>query len=219
MSTTRRILLTMILLCVSRGLRAQETVSKGDVIIHINGVDAWDGHKFLLDIYVKQNTASIYYAFQDSINSEKLRKDANYQRVYANSIKYNVGNPQSKLAWDTINMLSEKHSVYTRDSKKINLKTDTAYGHLIERVAKASKDELAPDINANAKTTGHFIVVGDGNKVNLTIITSTEKRTISIHALQMKYQPLLAGFIKNTFEKKPDSSTVKKILKWHSIDD
>ncbi|MES2378015.1 MAG: hypothetical protein V4553_15615 [Bacteroidota bacterium] len=211
----KTLLLTFLLFSISSRLWAQDDIKKDDITIHINGSDAWGGHRFLVDIDIKQNTAKIYYAFQDSIRMAKVSKDANYKRAYANTNKYKNGDPKNKAAWDSIGTLFEKYSIYTRAFKKINLKTDTAYRNLIERVVKANKDELSPDINANSKVTKTYIVIADGNSLNLTIITPSAKRTISTHAPDMEHQPLLIGFMKSTLDKKRNSSAAKKISQWH----
>jgi hypothetical protein len=204
----KNLFLTSILLLISSVVLAQNTIQKGDITIQVVGDDPWGDHPFLMDIVQKGNSVKIKYAYCDSINSSDVGKDPQYLDINKRLYRYKSSDPKEKLAWDTVGKIFERHRVYTLSSTSINLKTDTAYSTLVQRVGRVKKQEFMPKVRSRANEP--FIIHSDGFEVTLTIITSTDK------VMMPAYPPLLAGFIKQTLDKKRNSKAVKKILKYYA---
>jgi hypothetical protein len=209
----KNLLIPAFLLIACLRLQAQNDITKGEIKIRATYMNVLSEHDFLIDVDIIENQAKITYISYDSVQHEKVRKDPQYQDISKRIYTYKNNDPKSKLAWDTLGRIFEKHRIHTRDSKNINLKKDTTYRNLLNRVLTASKDELSPDINANAKTTGTFIVTADGGGFNLAIVAPTGKRGIDSNFPELGKQPLLFNFLKTSLGKKSNSRTVKNILK------
>jgi hypothetical protein len=208
----KSLLFTFLLLFVSSRLWAQDDITKDDIKIRVTYFDM-NEHDFLIDVDIIKTTATVTYISYDSIRFENVRKDFQYQAINKRRLAYKNGDPKVRLTEDSISKIYEKHRIYTRDSKKINLNKDTTYRNLIKRILTSSKDELSPDINANAKITKTYIVTSGSGNFNLVIVTPTSKRSIPAHLPQLETEPLLFNFLKSSLGKKPNSSTVKNILK------
>jgi hypothetical protein len=198
--------LIAVLLLLSSTLLAQNVPKKGDMIIHLTGHDAWVDHKFFVDIYKKGNSAKIVFAYHDSIRYSELRKDTEYNRVNNNLTHYKPDDGRRNAIMDTIGMIFERHSTYTRDSLTFNLKTDTIYKNLLLRLAKANKVELAPKIDQRAL---------DGWNIFLKVITEDNNLYIVVPMPILKTHPLLVNFIKSTLDKNKNGNAVKKIRKYY----
>ncbi|MES2378014.1 MAG: hypothetical protein V4553_15610 [Bacteroidota bacterium] len=207
MTKIKSFLLISIFLFISVDLFAQSIVKKGDIVIHLTGNDAFVNHRFYIDIYKKSNSVKVVYSYLDSLKHSEVGKDPEYARVENKKQEYEDNDPKRKLHWDTIGMIFERHKAYTRDSVTINLKTDTAYSNLLQRVANVDKAELAPKIDP---------MVLDGDSMSINIITTDKNMQAAAHAPGAKTHPLLFSFITSTLNKDRKSSAVKKIRKYYT---
>jgi hypothetical protein len=203
----KTLLLIAVCLFTSVELSAQNAVKKGDIVIHLTGNDAFVNHRFYIDIYKKSNSVKVVYSYLDSLKHSEVGKDPEYARVENKKQEYEDGDPRRKLYWDTIGMIFERHKAYTRDSVTINLKTDTAYSNLLQRVAYADKADLAPKIDP---------MVLDGDSMSINIITADKNMQAAAHAPVAKTHPFLFSFITSTLNKDRKSSVVKKIRKYYT---
>lgn len=208
----KNLILAFLLLFIYSGLWAQDDIKKDDIKIRATYFDM-NEHDFLIDVDIMKTTATVTYISYDSISFKNVRKDPQYQAMNKRRLAYKNSDSKLRLTDDSIGKIYEKHRIYTRDSKKINLKKDTVFKNLLNRLLTASKDELSPDVNANAKITRVYIVNADGGGFNLAIVTPTGKRSIPAHLPQLETEPLLFNFLKSSLGKKPNSGTVKNILK------
>jgi hypothetical protein len=209
----KNLLIAVLFVITCLSSQAQNDIKKDDIKIRATYSNVIGDHDFLIDVDIKQSEAKITYICYDSIRYEDVRKDPKFQDIQKRIYSYKNDDPKSKLVWDTLSKIFAKHRIYSRDSKKINFSKDTTYRNLINRILTASKDELSPDINANAKITGLYIITADGGGFNLAIVTPGGKRSIPANLPQLETEPLLFNFLKSSFGKKPNSSTVKNILK------
>jgi hypothetical protein len=104
-------------------------------------------------------------------------------------------------------MIFERLSAFTRDSIIINLKTDTTYASLLQRIAKASNAELAPKIDMRYL---------DGYSISINVITTDKNMQIGISNPEANTHPLLFAFVINTLDKRKNSNAIKKIRKYYT---
>lgn len=175
-----------IFLLLFKGTFAQESVNKGDVIIHIYNSVAFINYKFMMNIRKKGNEVKINYACMDSVKFSEVRKDP----------EYSITNSSSTLF--------DRHTAYTKDSVIINLKRDTAYKNLLLRIANASEIEL----KQNKKRD-----VLDGDHPNFIIINHSGSKTISAHAPDPDEMPLLYRLLQSSLAQAKNSPAVIKIYK------
>ncbi|MFD2147846.1 hypothetical protein [Mucilaginibacter antarcticus] len=212
----KSIMLTLTLILILQAVVAQNKSPNGDIKVRVTYSDA-DDHSFMIDVDIKDDLANITYLSYDSIRFEKVRKDPQYQDINKRIYTYKNDNPKYNLARDTLGKIFERHRIYTRDTKKVNLKNDTTFRNLLNRILTASKDELSPDINANNKTPGVYIITTrEATNFNLVIVSPTGKRSIPVDIPMANTNPILFSFIKSSLSKKPNSSAVKNILKFYS---
>ncbi len=175
-----------IFLLIFKGAFAQESVNKGDVIIHIYNSVLFINYKFLMDIRKKGNEVKINYACVDSVKFSEVRKDPEYAGI------------------NTLNAVFDRHTAYTTDSVTINLKRDTAYKNLLLRIANASEIEL----KQNKKRD-----VLDGDHPNFIIINHSGSKTIRAHAPTPDEMPLLYRLLQSSLAQSKNSAAVIKIYK------
>jgi hypothetical protein len=197
-------LLLPIYLFVVVTLHAQITIKKGGAIIHVNGSDAWVNHEFDLDIFKDGNSVKIKYSYCDSIKFKELRNDPEFRRLNNEHLKYKAGDPNERSIMDTIGQLIKKHKAYTRDSVTLNLKIDTGYRNLLNRIINTGKDVLMPKIDPR---------VLDGYGIILNITTVDKNLSALANNPELKTHPLLFSFITQTLDKNKNSNTVQKIRK------
>ncbi|MCC8424137.1 hypothetical protein [Mucilaginibacter sp. UR6-11] len=203
----KNILLTLASFLISSVLLAQNPVKKGDIVIHLTGSDAYGDHRYMVDIYKKGNYAKVVYAYSDSLKWSEVKVDPDYYRVHPYLAKYDSDYSKRKLIWDTIGIIFEKHTAYTRDSITLNLKTDTAYSNLLRHIMEATKADLAPKIDAR---------VLDGDGMSITVITSDKMIQTAAYAPGVMTHPLMAGLLSKTLNKDKISRAVLKIRKFFS---
>jgi hypothetical protein len=205
MKSLKKLLFITILLFISPELFAQERINKGDIIIHITGSSSVANQKFLVDIYKRDNSVKIVYAYFDKLIYAEAKEDPEYQRAKSNLDKYKADDPKRDLIWDTIGIIFERHSIYTRDSVTVNVKTDTAYINLLQRVANTNKTELTPHIDK---------LVLDGDVISISVNTFNKSLKTNAYAPDVKTHPLLINLITTTLNKGKSSSAVQKIRKF-----
>ncbi len=199
-------LLTLIFLLISSALLAQNTVAKWDVIIHLTGSNAWGERRYSVDIYKKGRSAKIVYTYRDTLSRSAVKNDSDYKRTYGTLKKYKADDTRRKLLVDTIRTIIKRYEIYTSDSITLNLKKDTAYKNLLQKMATASKKELVPNKPR---------AVLDGNGFALSIITAEDKKEIFTDDADLTTYPILVDFIIKTLDKAKNSSTVLKIHKYY----
>jgi len=146
MRSATKFLAILLLLLPAKGLFAQHTVNKGDVVINIYDQDSFI-NKFIMNIYKKGNEVKINYAYWDRTKRSEIRKDPKYQTLANHKLIYHIDDPRRIAAADSLADLFERYAVYTKDSVTVDLKRDTAYRNLLTRITKSSRAELLQKTN------------------------------------------------------------------------
>ncbi|GAA4096035.1 hypothetical protein [Mucilaginibacter panaciglaebae] len=188
------LILIIVLLFAAKPLFAQETVNKGDIIIHIHGSGPDFMSKYQVDIYRRSNSIKIIYAVFDSIRVSATRKDTAFARVSAKYMKGGGDSIENKRLSDAVYDYFERYSVYDRDSVTIAVRKDTAYNHLLERVAKAhTEDLLQTERNKNRNLL-------DGVHMAFTMVTASGKKVVGARSPRQTSHPLLYSLLSETMK-------------------
>ncbi len=193
MKTFFKILFIATLLIYASRSFAQETVSKGDAIIHAQILGPDFNQKILIDVYTRGDHAKINYARFDSIAYTKARHDT----AYANASKNMNYLDQKQVA--KVEKIFERYTVYDTTTAIINLQKDTAYRQILRLISQTTKNEL------ELSKVGKRITL-DGFGFSCTIITDTEIKKIAVGTPTSASHPIIANFLKETtgrvFEKR-----------------
>jgi hypothetical protein len=207
MKNTIILLNTVFCLLLSSLVFAQHVVKKGDITIQIKGYALGMEHLFYLDIYKKRSSATIVYSYLDSVKFAESRKDTLFSFYRAKLRQYPLYDPRGDAITDTVLLLYEKHSDFTRDSIAINLKTDTAYRNLLQRFSNATKEELAPKVERTWL---------DGYSILVDLITDAKRLKVDMDTPHALTHSLLFEMINGTLNKSKNSGAVNKILKQYN---
>lgn len=188
MKTFCRLLFITILLIYASGSFAQETVNKGDAIIHAQILGPDFDQKTLIDVYKRDNYAKIDYARFDSTKRSALRRDTAFLKISKPPYNFTT-EQQAKL-----NKIYEDYSVYNKNTITIDLKHDTAYRNVLALMINTSRDDLA-----NSKIGK--VAILDGVYFGCTIITDTGKKKVYIHQPTPKTHPIVSDFLKESIER------------------
>jgi len=188
MKTFFKILFIATLLIYASRSFAQETVSKGDAIIHAQILGPDFNQKILIDVYKQGDHAKIGYTKFDSIKRTALREDTAFLKISKAILNFT---PEQQAKFDKI---CEVYSVYDTNIITINLKQDTTYRNILALMINTSRDDLA-----NSKIGK--VAVLDGVYFGCTIITDTEKKKVYIHQPTQKTHPIISEFLKESIER------------------
>jgi len=183
----RFLFIAILLIYASRSI-AQETVNKGDAIIHIQILGPDFDQKTLIDVYKLDNYAKIDYARFDSTKRSALRKDTAFLKISKPPYNF-TAKQQAKL-----NKIYEGYSVYDKNTITINLNQDTTYRNILALMINTSRDDLA-----NSKIGK--VAILDGVYFGCTIITDTGKKKVYIHQPTPKTHPVISDFLKKSIER------------------
>ncbi|NNU34916.1 hypothetical protein HK413_14270 [Mucilaginibacter sp. S1162] len=136
MKNLNKFLLLIILLLNTTRLYAQETVNKGDIIIHIQTSNSQTFGSNFMHVYKRGNKVEIMHAKFDSIRNSAVRKDT----AYINAIKDPHHLEPKQIG--RIGKIFDRYRVYDTTRSIVNLKKDTAYRKLLLLIAQTSKEDL-----------------------------------------------------------------------------
>lgn len=194
MKSLTKFLAIPILLFTAQALYAQETVNKGDIIIHIHGSGPDFLSKFQLDIYKRSDSAKIAYAVFDSIRFSVTRKDTAFARLSAKYMKNEGNSAEKQKLSDAVSAYLERNSVYDRDSITIATRQDTAYINLLQRIGSATKEDLLQtDRNKN-----RFMI--DGVHFGFAITSTSGYKAIGVRSPSANSHPLLYSLLSETMK-------------------
>lgn len=194
MKSLNKLLLVIAILLLGKISFAQETVNKGDAIIHIHGWGPNFLSKFQVDVYKLPDSIKIVYAVFDSIRFSVTRKDTAFARVSAKYMRGYGDSTERKRLSDTVHDYFERHSVYDRDSVKIAVRQDVAYNNLLQCIVNAStEDLLQTQQNKNR-------ILLDGVHLGFVIITASGKKAVGVKGPSESSHPLLYSLLAETMK-------------------
>ncbi|WP_377186858.1 hypothetical protein [Mucilaginibacter ximonensis] len=185
MKNLGRILFTLAMLCFGGKLYAQETVNKGDIVIHIHGSGPDFLNKFQLDIYKRSDSMKIVYAVFDSIRFSVTRKDSAFARLSAKYWEGKGDSAERRRLSDAVSAYFERNSVYDRDSITIAARQDTAYNALLQRLGSASKEDLLQ----TGRNKNRFLI--DGVHFGFAITSASGYKAVGVRSPSANSHPLL----------------------------
>lgn len=152
--------------------------------------------RYSFNIYKSGKIIKIVYSYFNLFPVAKILEYPGYDRL-SDEIK-NANNDIKKRD----SLIKERGKLVAfynqpqRDSISLNIKTDTAYSHLIEQVSLASKEELEMDKNPPKK--GTYRLVLDGSSVSLKKMGPSGIMEIYFHSPKPDSYPLICKLLTQT---------------------
>jgi hypothetical protein len=186
MKILNRFILLIGLLFRTSQLLAQETVNKGDIIIHISTLAPSVSLGFdYMDIYKRGAKAEIVYRKYNSLNFSDVRTDTAYTNL----------NVETKYKYPKkLKQIFDRHTTYDTTNVVLNLATDTVYNKILQMITQSTKQELETSIIG----LRNYL---DGFSLMCEIITYTEKKNISIETPMPDTHPIVSYLLDESYKR------------------
>lgn len=158
------------------------------MIIHIKKIGVNFNQKELIDIYRHNGEAKINYAKLDSVKNSELRKDTAFTNIFKPPYQFT---PKQQARLD---QFFEQYSVYHKNTVIVNLKKDTAYTDILNRLENTSQADLEKNLAPN-------IHVLDGAGIGFMITTDQGKKVFGICNPIAETHPIISDFLQKTIER------------------